>query len=487
PGLAPGDYWLVQFMTMGPFLPSSGCGDSVMVTVPDVGNTCGNVSGSVYMDDSEDCVRQGSEPLVPGTMLEILPGPYYAITSAGGAYSLNLPLGSYTIEQQSATLDEHCVGTPIPFTLTGGSGLATLNIADTSLVALDAMLTMASGPARPGFPVSYALEVQNLTPAGSGALTLTFTFDPLLGFNSATPTANVAGNVITWTLQGLHSFQSTTVYASLQVPPDILLLGTDLLSTATVACANTDADLANNTVDHTAMITGAYDPNEKVVRTSSGWSDTQYLTDIDEYLDYTIRFQNTGSDTAFNIVVTDVIAPELDLGSFIAGASSHPYTVDIREGNRLRFAFYNIQLPDSNVNEPASHGFVNFRIRPTGPVLAGTFLNNTAEIFFDYNPTVVTEPCTLLAEMSTAVQENAEDQLVIFPNPASDQLRIVLKDGSIKRARIMAADGRVAWSGSVGATSASIDVSQLASGAFVLEIETAGGALHRDHFIIQRP
>ena len=481
-GLAPGDYWLVQFMTMSPFLPSSGCRDSIMVNVPFLGNTCGNVSGLAYMDYDENCTRQGNEPVVPGTVMEILPGPYYAVTSTGGTYSLNLPFGSYTIEQQSATLDEHCSGTPVPFTLSSGVGLAVRNMPDTSLVALDAMLTMASGAARPGFAVSYALEVENLTPASTGALTLTFTFDPILGFNSATPTASVAGNVITWTLPALGAFQSTSVHAGLQVPPDILLLGTDLLATATVACANTDADLGNNTANQTTTITGAYDPNEKVVHTNTGFSDTQYFIDLDEYLDYTIRFQNTGTDTAFNVVLTDVIAPELDLGSFIAGASSHPYTVDIREGNMLRFAFYNIQLPDSNVNEPASHGFVNFRIRPTGPVLPGTSLNNTAEIFFDYNPAVITEPSVLSAEFSTSVDERSGADLQLAPNPAQEQLRII-SDGTIGTIVVIGADGREVIRRSVRSMNFILDVAGLGAGAYFLTANMTNGSVVHERFI----
>ena len=483
-GLAPGDYWLVQFMTMSPFLPSSGCGDSVMVTVPDLGNTCGNVSGAVYMDYNEDCARQGNEPFVPATVLEILPGPYYAVTSAGGAYSLNLPLGSYTLQQQSATLDEHCVGAPLPFTLTGGAGLANLNLADTSLVALDAMLTMASGAARPGFPLSYALEVENLTPASTGALTLTFTFDPLLGFNNASPTASVAGNVITWTLPALGAFQRTTVHASLQVPPDILLLGTNLLSMATVTCADTDADLANNAVNDATTVTGAYDPNDKVGHTSTGSSDTNYFIDLDEYLDYTIRFQNTGTDTAFNIVVTDVIAPELDLGSFIAGAASHTYSVEIREGNVLRFAFYNIQLPDSNANEPLSHGFVSFRIKPTGSVLPGTLISNAAAIYFDFNPPVITEPSLLVAEFSTGVvldPTGSPRQLTLLPNPAIDQLTIA--SGAIVDAiTILAADGREVLRRSVRALSTSLDVSGLSPGSYFLIATMNSGSIVHEHF-----
>jgi uncharacterized repeat protein (TIGR01451 family) len=80
-------------------------------------------------------------------------------------------------------------------------------------------------------------------------------------------------------------------------------------------------DLANNTANHVVTVTGSYDPNEKVARTSSGSSATSYYIDQDEWIDYVLRFQNTGTDTAFNVVVTDTIAAELDLATFIQGAA----------------------------------------------------------------------------------------------------------------------------------------------------------------------
>ena len=155
-----------------------------------------------------------------------------------------------------------------------------------------------------------------------------------------------------------------------QVPPDVGLLGTDLLSTATVSTSNTEADLSNNTYLLQRTITGAYDPNDKLATTSSGNTDVWQLNE-DEWIDYTIRFQNTGTDTAFNVVITDTLPANLDPGSIVMGASSHTFTWELRDAGTLKFYFPNILLPDSNINEPRSHGFVGFRIRPRLPLLPG--------------------------------------------------------------------------------------------------------------------
>jgi hypothetical protein len=47
-------------------------------------------------------------------------------------------------------------------------------------------------------------------------------------------------------------------------------------------------------------------------------------------------------------------------------------------------------LPDSGTNEVASHGYIIYRIRTKADVAAGSLIENTANIFFDENPAVVT-------------------------------------------------------------------------------------------------
>ncbi len=39
---------------------------------------------------------------VPEMSVEFTPGPYYATTNAQGEYSINLPLGDYTVAQQTS-------------------------------------------------------------------------------------------------------------------------------------------------------------------------------------------------------------------------------------------------------------------------------------------------------------------------------------------------------------------------------------------------
>jgi uncharacterized repeat protein (TIGR01451 family) len=202
--------------------------------------------------------------------------------------------------------------------------------------------------------------------------------------------------------------------------------------------------------------------------------------DADEWIDYTIRFQNTGTDTAFNIFITDTLPAVLDAGSLQVGTSSHVHTWELTGQGILKFRFTNILLPDSNVNEPRSHGFVTFRIRPHLPILPGTTITNIANIYFDFNPPVITEPSVLVAEFSTGIQEAAHTPSGIIPNPAADRIRMVdpLVAARARSWSIIAMDGRIVRSGKGPFPSEGIDVTSLRSGTYALQLQLGTNVIH---------
>ena len=409
-GLSAGDYTVRLYITNASFLPSSGCDTEISFTVPNLGPTCGVVSGTAFIDNDQNCVRNGNEPYVQGTIVEILPGPHYVMTDEEGRYHKVLPLGSYTVEQQSAIFEEHCSGAPIPFTLEAGTPEVTRNLPDTSLVTMDAMVAVGSGAARPGFEFNYGLQIRNLTPTSTGAVTVSAIIDTSLIYLSATPTpTSVIGNTLVWNQASLSAWQQRSFTVRTQVPPDIDLLGTQLSTTVSLATTGSDGDLSNNTATNLRTITGSYDPNDKLAYTSNGNTDVWQIGQ-DEWIDYTIRFQNTGTDTAFNVLITDTLPASLDPGSIVWGAASHAHTRTIEGHGILKFHFPNILLPDSNTNEPRSHGFVSFRIRPQLPLSSGDALENIANIYFDFNPPVITDPSVLTVPTS-GVQVNVNVKL----------------------------------------------------------------------------
>jgi len=136
------------------------------------------------------------------------------------------------------------------------------------------------------------------------------------------------------------------------------------------------------------IIVGSFDPNDIQV-SPTGTTDLHFIEETTK-LTYKIRFQNTGSDTAFRVMIIDTLPKELDGATLNLGNSSHDYTFDIKFGNLLVWTFDNILLPDSTINERESHGFVQFSISPKVGLALETKIENKADIYFDFNEPVST-------------------------------------------------------------------------------------------------
>ncbi|MCH2046408.1 MAG: T9SS type A sorting domain-containing protein [Saprospiraceae bacterium] len=175
----------------------------------------------------------------------------------------------------------------------------------------------------------------------------------------------------------------------------------------------------------------AYDPNDKAAQ-PEGYGATHYI-EKNTPLDYRIRFQNTGNDTAFTVVLKDTLSTHLDLSTLQMGVSSHPYTWALN-GQELTIRFDNIMLPDSNVNEPASNGFVKYTIDQLPNLPLETRIENTARIYFDFNPAIVTNTTfhtigenfysIQLINFSVTEQALATNEYRIFPNPTQDLITV---------------------------------------------------------------
>jgi len=473
--LAPGDYQLQVITESSGPTDDEQCGDMTTITVPDLGATCGNVNGRVFVDGNANCAWTFDENSIGQAIVEFTPGPYYASSNALGLYSVNLPFGTYDHTITHPGAQQECPG---PFTLSAVDGMVNEPIGCASLYPLDGQVTMVNGPARPGFEVQYAINARNNTLANAGASTLTFVYDANLNYASASPApSSIAGNTLTWDLNNVSPYITNDFHVYFTLPPDVGLIGTVLNCNATLTTTNTDGFLANNTWNSAQVVTGSFDPNNKIAQTSSRQSEEFYYIDADEYIDYTLNFQNTGSDTAFLVVVTDTLPATLDPASIQVGAASHPFSWSLAGAGVLTFNFVNIQLPDSNVNEFASHGFVSFRIKPRLPILPGTVIENRANIYFDFNEPVITEPSVLVAEFSTGVDEGRSQDLRAWPSPADDVIMMSATD-DIVRIAIYASDGRMVRSVPLRSTTAYMFVADLPEGFYVLVASTRDGSVY---------
>ena len=185
------------------------------------------------------------------------------------------------------------------------------------------------------------------------------------------------------------------------------------------------------------IVTSSYDPNDKTA-SPVGYG-PEHFVEKDQGFDYTIRFQNTGNDTAFKVVIRDTLSSHLDILSVRPGLSSHPYEFDVYGDRILQFTFNNILLPDSTTNEPESNGFVRFYVDQVTDNPNGTLIENNAGIYFDFNPPIITntvwhtigENFIIINNTTEATNENK--LLKVYPNPFVETAYLDIPEANFKQ------------------------------------------------------
>ncbi|MBL7922639.1 MAG: T9SS type A sorting domain-containing protein [Bacteroidia bacterium] len=174
----------------------------------------------------------------------------------------------------------------------------------------------------------------------------------------------------------------------------------------------------------------------------------------------------------------DIIDDDLDLSTFLMKQTSHPYTL-VTNDREFTWKFININLPDSNSNEPGSHGFIEYSILPLQGLPDGTVISNTADIYFDFNAPIVTNTVTntLQTNITSVVEVIKEDGLLVYPNPAGDFLSVEFREntGAACRLSILSAEGKLLHRVSLPCNNtgpgATVDVRHLEAGMYLLQID----------------
>lgn len=223
------------------------------------------------------------------------------------------------------------------------------------------------------------------------------------------------------------------------------------------------------------QVVASYDPNEKLAY-PVGFSNS-HLIEPNTPLSYQLGFQNTGTDTAFLVVLRDTLSPLLDPATLRMGASSHPYTWKLEGAGYLTVRFDDILLPDSFVNEPASHGFVQFTIEQKRDNPIGSRIENRAGIYFDINSVVLTNTVFHTVGLNfvsvAAVEPVGKRLLYVFPNPATDYLYLPLETEA--RVRLHDPLGRLIREYTAQAPGLYLQRDGLPDGLYLLEVRFPSG------------
>jgi uncharacterized repeat protein (TIGR01451 family) len=304
--------------------------------------------------------------------------------------------------------------------------------------------------------------------------TLTFNNDP----GTTITTISQAGttsitNGFTYEFTNLLPFESRTITVTMTVPAiPTVFIGQLLANTASIIPPSGDAVVANNNSTSTQAIIAAYDPNDKTESHGDKIVFSSFTTN--DYLYYTIRFENTGTVGALNVAINDVLDNQLDETTLVMIGASHSYTLD-RLGNNLNWNFDNIQLPVSVANTDIGKGYINFKIKLKPGFAIGDIIPNTASIYFDTNPAIVTNTFNTEFVATLGIDNFESSNLIVFPNPANDSVQINLQNTSETIDAILINDilgKNIRSITNVSSNQNTIDVSNLSQGIYFVTITT---------------
>jgi hypothetical protein len=280
--------------------------------------------------------------------------------------------------------------------------------------------------ARPGFDTHYKIIYKNKgTNMQSGTVNLTFN-DAVLDLVTANPVAsNQTTNNLSWSFTNLVPFETREIAFTLNVnsPTETPAVnGGDILNyTTAITSTATDDTPLDNTFALNQIVVNSFDPNDKTCL--EGVTITPSM--IGQFVHYIIRFENTGTYPAENIVVKDMIdATKFDLSTLVPTNGSHPFVTRITADNKVEFIFENINLPFDDAN---NDGYVAFKIKTKPTLVVGNTFSNTASIYFDYNAPIVTNTATTTIAVLGTPDFEFSTYFSLYPNPTSDILNIDLK------------------------------------------------------------
>lgn len=361
----------------------------IMVAKIGITNT---IKGQVFIDNNGNHIKDAGEPFYSqGRINSIKRTDTIAARIFDGKYLNNVDTGNY-VSSYKAVNNYYTV-----FPATHNTSFTNLDLSDSVDFALtpkpnvndlEVQLVPMSTP-RPGFDATYRIITKNVGTTTINNVLIGVKSDSRMTYQDASRTeSGQLADSTWWGPFTLAAFGIDTLYATytLDAPP-ALNNGDTISMAATANPVINDSSVANNKFSIREIVRGSFDPNDKTEVHAGTLTTTQYAGG--EYLQYLIRFQNTGTDTAFFITVKDTLQSKLDPASLEIIAASHPYVFKMI-GNVASWDFKKILLPDSTTNETGSHGFILFKIKPKTGLAVGDEFSNKAAIYFDYNLPVLT-------------------------------------------------------------------------------------------------
>jgi N-acetylneuraminic acid mutarotase len=391
-------------------------------------SNCNLVQGKAFVDFNSNNVHDTLEPSLTNRKIIESNTGNIAFTNQNGFYSLSVcSTGNFVVMFMDSLDNFSPAPSSYPVNFTTSSEIDSLNDFAIQPVGIfdDLCLTISpTGNFRSGMSASYII---NYTNAGNTVINGTVVFypDTNLAFDYSVPAAtSVTTDSVVIDLGNLNPFQSGQIIVAVMVDLG-LPIGTPISSSAMILPIIGDVNPSCNFATWDLLTTGSYDPNDIMVNRNFIF-DYQVASQPD--LEYLIRFQNTGNDTAFTVrVMNPIDTTGLLLNTFEFVAASHPGTITWLPAEKsMRFLFENILLADSNTNEALSHGFIRYKIKPKSSLVLGDSITSQAFIFFDFNSAVPTNIARtdIISPVGFFEAQVPNEIFYLYPNPVRSTLNI---------------------------------------------------------------
>ncbi|MFC4636247.1 T9SS type A sorting domain-containing protein [Dokdonia ponticola] len=436
------------------------------------------ISGNILFDfDNDGCTTD--DYAVGNILVETTDGisSQTSITDDQGNFSLFVEEGVYTTSLLSGSLPSIFQSVPeaIESTFEGGGNEDAIEFCvEAAEIINDISVTLIPlQEPRPGFDARYIISYSNLgSTIESGTITMNFDEEILFYENSSLPPTMISETSTEWEYNEMLPFETRTfiVIFELFIPPTVQ--GGEILSSQVVLdTSNTDDIILNNVSNIRELVVNSYDPNDKQVLQGERILEEE----VGNYLDYVVRFQNTGTADAINVIVTDTLSDNLNWNTLRILSSSDDYRVEITNGNEVTFIFENINLPPEEQDEEGSNGHIAFQIRSNDDLVLDDVIENTANIFFDFNAPIITNTVVTTVSLPLSLEDNIlQNAITIYPNPTVDILNITLSsDIQLQYVDVFSVTGNKVLS----TQNISIDFMTLAQGIYFARIQTNQGTV----------
>ncbi|WP_405571812.1 T9SS type A sorting domain-containing protein [Winogradskyella sp. Asnod2-B02-A] len=322
---------------------------------------------------------------------------------------------------------------------------------------------------RPGFNTTYQIVYNNIgTTQLSGSVSFEFNESKLNFLNASETVTSQTANILIFDFTELNPFETRTIDIEFNVfAPPTTNIDDILISTATINPVSGDETEEDNIFTLEQTVIGSYDPNDITVLEGEEIS----IEEADKYLHYLIRFQNTGTASAINVRVEHILDSKLDWTTMQLESLSHTGRVEITNETDVSFVFNNINLANSTYDEPNSHGYIAYKIKPKSDVVVGDIISGTADIFFDFNPPITTNTVNTEIVAPLSVGEFNAQSIQVYPNPVKNKLEITSSQ-VVDKLTVIDINGRLLKAIKLSNLEYSLDVSSLTKGVYFLEIKS---------------